>query len=154
MATKSSSELSDAATAEQTTAFLRNLHHFNRGIVRKLTPVIEREQGIDLRLYFILKHIEDGIVHPGAISQATQLPNSVITRHIDQLVQRRMLKRDLDPKDSRRIRLTLTEEGARAAREADESLSQILRTRIEGVPPERRKIFLSVLSELANALEK
>ena len=153
MSSKRQSKSGSAKPSEEATTFLRNMHHFNRGIVRRLTPIIESEHGIDLRLYFILKYIEKGAIHPSAISQATHLPNSVITRHIDQLVERGMLQRSLDPDDSRRIRLIVTDEGKRVAQDADASLSRIVDVQLDRIPADRRPTFLSVLSDLASEIE-
>lgn len=154
MAAKDPSRASRSEADDEATAFLRNMHQFNRGISRKLTPIVEQEHGIDLRLYFILKYIEHGVIHPSAISQATHLPNSVITRHIDQLVERGLLQRSLDTEDSRRTRLLLTDDGLRIAHAADASLSRIVHAQLNRVPADRRGIFLSVLSELAGEVEK
>jgi len=153
MTAKGRSKSNADRLAEETTTFLRDMHHFNKGIARRLSPILEREHGIDLRLYFIIKYIENGIIHPSAISQASHLPNSVITRHIDQLVERKYLTRSLDPEDSRRIRLILTDEGARIAHAADASLTRIAGSPLERISEERREVFLSVLSELAGAVE-
>ncbi len=142
-----------AKLAKETAAFLRNLHQLNRGIGRSISPVLESEQGIDLRLYFVLKFIERGIIHPGAISQATHLPNSVITRHLDQLVDKGLLERSLDTQDSRRIRLTLTKDGARVGKEADRTLLDVVGARLGNISADRRRIFLSVLSDLAEDVE-
>ncbi len=153
MSSKSRFKSGSLEPSEEATTFLRNMHHFNRGIARRLTPIIENEHGIDLRLYFILKYIEKGAIHPSAISQATHLPNSVVTRHIDQLVERGMLQRSLDPDDSRRIRLIVTDEGKRIAHDADVSLSRIVEVQLERIPADRRQIFLSVLADLAGEIE-
>ena len=135
--------------ADQAAVYLRIMQQLNQGFARQFAPILDEQHGIDFRLYFILRLIETGAVHPGAISKAIHLPNSVITRHLDQLVERGLLERSLDAEDSRRIKLTLTKEGQRVAREANRTICGIVGTRLERLAPARREAFLSALSVLA-----
>ncbi len=139
--------------AEQAAFYLRSLRHLQQDFMRQLEPILAEQYGIDFRVYFIIKHIEMGAVHPGAISKALHLPNSVITRHLDQIVERGLLERSLDTDDSRRIKLTLTKEGERVAREAHRTTCGIVGERLERLAPARREAFLAALSELADASE-
>ena len=41
-----------------------------------------------MRLYFILHGVDQGKIYPGAIAQSMGLPNSLVTKHLDQLAQR------------------------------------------------------------------
>jgi DNA-binding MarR family transcriptional regulator len=141
-----------AAAADQASVFLRNMMRLQQGLLRRLVPMLEQDHDIDFRLYFILRHIGDGAVHPGAISKITHLPNSVITRHIDQLVAKGLLKRSLDPEDSRRIKLTLTAAGARVAREAHRTICALVGKPLEKLPAGERNAFLQVFAQLADDL--
>lgn len=134
---------------DQAALYLRTMQQLHQGLARQLAPILESQYNIDFRLYFILKHIEGGAVHPGAISKAIHLPNSVITRHLDQLVERGLLERSLDAEDSRRIKLTLTKEGQRVVRESNRTICGIVGTRLERLAPARRDTFLSAFAALA-----
>lgn len=134
--------------AEQAMTYLRLTHQLAQAHVRKLAPVLVEQHGIDVRLYFIIKQIESGLVYPSEISKSVQLPNSVITRHLDQLAARGLLERSLDAEDSRRIRLTLTKEGERVVREATRTISGIVAMTLERLPPARREAFLAALEAL------
>lgn len=138
---------------DQAAVYLKTMQQLHQGLARQLAPILEEQYNIDFRLYFILKHIEGGAVHPGAISKAIHLPNSVITRHLDQLVERGLLERSLDPEDSRRIKLTLTKEGQRVVRESNRTICSIVSTRLERLAPARREAFLSAFSALATDSE-
>jgi DNA-binding MarR family transcriptional regulator len=138
---------------DQAAVYLKTMQQLHQGLARKLAPILEEQYDIDFRLYFILKHIDDGLVHPGAISKAVHLPNSVITRHLDQLVARGFLERSLDVEDSRRIRLTLTKEGQRVMRESNRTICNIVGARLERLAPTRREAFLSAFSALATDTE-
>jgi DNA-binding MarR family transcriptional regulator len=139
--------------AEQAALYLSTMQKLHQGFARQLAPILEEQHGIDFRLYFIIRHIEGGAVHPGAISKAIHLPNSVITRHLDQLVEKGLLERSLDAEDSRRIKLTLTKEGQRVSREANRTICTIVGARLEHLAPARREAFLSAFAALAEDAE-
>lgn len=138
---------------DQAALYLKTMQQLHQGLARQLAPILEEQYNIDFRLYFILKHIEGGAVHPGAISKAINLPNSVITRHLDQLVERGLLERSLDAEDSRRIKLTLTKDGQRVVRESNRTICGIVGTRLERLAPARRDAFLSAFSALSTDTE-
>lgn len=127
---------------------MRAMHQLAQGFSRRVEPLLGEQHGIDLRLYLIIKHIEAGSVHPGEISKLTRLPNSVITRHLDQIVAKGLLERSLDPDDSRKIKLTLTKEGQRIAREAHRTICNIVGARLEQLPTAKREAFLAGLAAL------
>jgi DNA-binding MarR family transcriptional regulator len=135
---------------EESSTFLRNLHRLNLSIVQQLSPILEDRQGIDLRLYYILHCIDGGAVYPGAIAQEMRLPNSLVTKHLDQLADRALLERSIDSQDSRRIRVCLTEAGRQIMNGSDEILSELVRERLARIPHARRAGFLATLVELAS----
>jgi DNA-binding MarR family transcriptional regulator len=123
-------------------------------IVQQLSPVLEDRLGIDLRLYYIIHAIDNGAVHPGAIAQAMKLPNSLVTKHLDQLAQKSLLERSIDSEDSRRIRISLTRKGLDLMNAADVILSEMVERRLTRIPDDQRKVFLATLVSLANDPEK
>jgi len=138
----------------ETSTFLRNMHGLNMSIVQQLSPVLEDRLGIDLRLYYILHAIDNGAVHPGAIAQAMKLPNSLVTKHLDQLAQKSLLERSIDSEDSRRIRISLTRKGLDLMNAADVILAEMVERRLTRIPDDQRKVFLTILVALANDPEK
>ena len=140
------------AGAEPAAFFLRTMQRLHQGLLRQVAPVLEQEHGLDFRLYSILRLIDTGVVHPGAISKMTYLPNSVVTRHIDQLAEKGLLERSLDPDDSRRIKLTLTPDGHRLAREANRTICAIVGRPLEHMAASERDAFLNTLVKLADDL--
>jgi DNA-binding MarR family transcriptional regulator len=123
-------------------------------IVQQLSPILEEKQGIDLRLYYILHAIDNGAVHPGAIAQAMKLPNSLVTKHLDQLAQRSLLERSIDSEDSRRIRISLTKKGIDLMNGSDYILAGMVGQRLERIADDRRAIFIETLVLLAGDTEK
>ena len=138
----------------EVSTFLRNLHWLNMGIVQQLSPVLEEKQGIDLRLYYILHAIDNGAVHPGAIAQVMKLPNSLVTKHLDQLAQKSLLERSIDSEDSRRIRISLTKKGIELMNSSDDILRGMVGQRLARIADDRRAIFLETLVALAGDTEK
>ena len=134
--------------ASEVTVFLRNMYSLNMSIVQQLSPILDQRHGIDLRLYFILHGIDQGHVYPGAIAQAMGLPNSLITKHLDQLAQKGMVERGIDPEDSRRVRVSLTEKGMEVMQGADNILAEQVGDRLTKIPAERRADFLATLVDL------
>lgn len=127
------------------------MHGLNMSIVQQLSPMLEQQQGIDLRLFYILHVIDGGAVNPGAIAQEMKLPNSLVTKHLDQLAQQSMLERKIDPEDSRRIRVTLTQAGRDVMNASDAILAEQVGRRLSRIAPDRRAVFLATLVELATA---
>jgi DNA-binding MarR family transcriptional regulator len=138
----------------EVSTFLRNLHGLNMSIVQQLSPVLEEKQGIDLRLYYILHAIDNGAVHPGAIAQVMKLPNSLVTKHLDQLAQKSLLERSIDSEDSRRIRISLTKKGVELMNSSDNALGGMVGQRLARIPNDKRAIFLETLVALAGDSEK
>jgi len=137
----------------EVSTFLRNMHGLNMSIVQQLSPVLEEKQGIDLRLYYILHAIDNGAVHPGAIAQAMKLPNSLVTKHLDQLAQKSLLERSIDSEDSRRIRISLTKKGIELMNSSDRILAGMVERRLVRIPADQRAIFISTLVSLAGDTE-
>jgi DNA-binding MarR family transcriptional regulator len=138
----------------EVSTFLRNLHGLNMSIVQQLSPVLEEKQGIDLRLYYILHAIDNGAVHPGAIAQVMKLPNSLVTKHLDQLAQKSLLERSIDSEDSRRIRISLTRKGVELMNHSDNILAGMVGQRLARIPDDRRAVFIETLVALAGDTEK
>jgi DNA-binding MarR family transcriptional regulator len=139
---------------EESSTFLRNMHRLNMSIVQQLSPYLEEKQGIDLRLYYILHCIDGGAIYPGAIAQEMRLPNSLVTKHLDQLADRALLERSIDSQDSRRIRVRLTDAGLEIMNGSDAILAELVRERLARIPPSQRAGFLGTLVELASHSDK
>jgi DNA-binding MarR family transcriptional regulator len=140
--------------AAEVSTFLRHLHGLNMSIVQQLSPILEERQGIDLRLYYILHNIDNGSVHPGAIAQVMKLPNSLITKHLDQLAAKELLERSIDAHDSRRILIKLTKKGAELMNAADGILAELVGRRLARIADDQRANFLATLVALAGDSEK
>ena len=144
---RSDSHASIPAT-EEVSGFLQHMHDLNKSIAVQVSPLLEKAEGIDLRLYFMLHVMRSGTAYPSAIAQACHLPNSLVTKHLDQLAEKNLVERNLDPTDSRRVRLSLTDEGAKVLRRSDEIILDSVGKRLAKIPADRRRDFLATLIDL------
>ena len=79
-----------------------------------------------------------------------KLPNSLVTKHLDQLAQKGLLDRSIDRKDSRRVRIGLTDQGRAVMGAADALLGELVGERLSRIPEDRRRMFLATLADLAH----
>ncbi|ULH15750.1 MarR family transcriptional regulator [Deinococcus sp. KNUC1210] len=93
---------------EEISRFLRGIWRFNQALGQVLKPKLEQQYGIDTKEYYLLHSIARGAVYPKMLADTLHLPFSLVSRHLDTLSKAGLLSRQLDPEDSRRVRLTLT----------------------------------------------
>ena len=90
----------------------------------------------------------------GAIAQVMKLPNSLVTKHLDQLAQKSLLERSIDSEDSRRIRISLTKKGIDLMNGSDDILAGMVERRLARIPDDQRTVFIATLVTLAGDSEK
>ncbi|MFC6592731.1 MarR family winged helix-turn-helix transcriptional regulator [Deinococcus lacus] len=99
--------------ADTTLRFLSALWQLNRRMKADMAPILA-EQRLDLRLYFTLLTVRKGALYPKQLSEQLDFPPALLSRYLEQLSKLGYLERQLDPADSRRIRLSLTQSGEAA----------------------------------------
>ncbi|WP_189088319.1 MarR family winged helix-turn-helix transcriptional regulator [Deinococcus ruber] len=97
-----------ALSDDEISRFLRGIWRFNQALGQILKPKLEQQYGIDPKEYYLLHSIARGAVYPKVLADTLHLPFSLVSRHLDTLSKAGLLMRQLDPEDSRRVRLTLT----------------------------------------------
>jgi DNA-binding MarR family transcriptional regulator len=83
-----------------------------------------------------------------------KLPNSLVTKHLDQLAQKSLLERSIDSEDSRRIRISLTKKGIDLMNGSDDILAGMVERRLARIPNDQRTVFIATLVALAGDSEK
>ena len=73
---------------------------------------------------------------------------------IDKMVRKGPLERVPDEKDRRSVRITLSKAGLERHRRITDSFEKLMNQLLEGVPPEKIRIFVEVLDHLIEAKEK
>ena len=101
---------------------------------------------LSLRQYAALHAIRDDRCSPGELARLWQVTPAVITGIVDRLERRGLVRREPNPADRRRLRLTVTESGLAASAEVERALTDDLTAQLALAPPEE-------LDELGRALD-
>lgn len=104
------------------------------------------DQGVSLRQFAALRSIQLGATSPGELARLWQVTPAVITGIIDRLEVRGLVRREVDPRDRRRLRLALTEAGLLASHELETALVSDLVAQLELATPQE-------LAQLGRSLE-
>ncbi|WP_328653914.1 MarR family winged helix-turn-helix transcriptional regulator [Micromonospora sp. NBC_00330] len=99
---------------------LRSLTRAERLLSRRLGAVLA-DDAISIEAWRVLCLLADGQGHPmSEVSAEASLPPGTLTKLVDQLVDRNLVFRRIDPIDRRRIRAYLTARGRREHARLDE----------------------------------
>ncbi|MFN8662628.1 MAG: MarR family transcriptional regulator [Thermomicrobiales bacterium] len=112
--------------ARQTLALLPLLRQWVSGRVQEAGEC----EGISLRQVAALRGIQEGVVSPGDLARLWRVTPAVITGILDRLERRNLVRREPDPADRRRLRLTLTPEGEQIGQDIDHLLTGALSDRL------------------------
>lgn len=108
--------------ARLTLALLPSLRQWVTGRVQEAGAC----DGISLRQVAALRGIQEGAASPGELARLWRVTPAVITGIVDRLERRKLVRREPDPVDRRRLRLALTAEGEQIGRNIDHLLSGAL----------------------------
>ncbi|MDG4810475.1 MarR family winged helix-turn-helix transcriptional regulator [Micromonospora sp. WMMD1120] len=99
---------------------LRSLTRAERLLSRRVGAVLA-EDALTVEAWRVLCLLADGQGHPmSEVSTEASLPPGTLTKLVDQLVDRNLVYRRIDPVDRRRIRAYLTARGRREHARLDE----------------------------------
>lgn len=143
------SPVSPPPTREQVGRFLSSLWRFQRRLKQELDPLLASRHGLDSRRFLILRAIQDGHPYPKALAEQLQIPATLLSRYLDQLVKQGLIERHIDAQDSRRTRLTLTEAGASAVQDTLDTIHQLAGARLARLDPAALLTLLDALELLA-----
>ncbi|MEU8179297.1 MarR family transcriptional regulator [Micromonospora sp. NPDC049044] len=120
---------------------LRSLTRAERLLSRRLGAVLAHD-ALTIEAWRVLCLLADGQGHPmSEVSAEASLPPGTLTKLVDQLVDRNLVFRRIDPNDRRRIRAYLTARGRREHDRLDQLVQASLaelglgRAAGSGVPP-------------------
>lgn len=140
--------LDENLTSEDTLKFLGGLWKLNRRIKQGVQPLIAEKYGLDIRKYFILQNVRHGKVYPKQIAEHLDMPPTLLSRYLDQLVTQGYLARQIDPQDSRRTLLSVTAPGRTAADGCTALISEISRARLQHLPQQQLAALLDAMQTL------
>lgn len=140
-------------SAEDCIEFVRAMNGLHRALRLRLSPLLEQEHGIDLRLFVVLKQIANGVAHPGGLALGAMESPSQITRQLDKLEERGLIERALDRTDSRRIRLALTPAAEALIESIEVAFAEQIGPALSTLEPARRHIVTAALQTLTETLQ-
>ncbi|GAB4215299.1 MAG: MarR family transcriptional regulator [Roseiflexaceae bacterium] len=129
--------------------FLATFWRLRQRLGKLVSEKISAEFGCDLRAYIVVKFVQNGVLFPGDLAEAMQIPAYMASRLIEPLVERGLIERRFDPQDARRTRLGLTETGLTFVAAADRLIEAELDVYLARLSPERRAMLVDLLVELA-----
>ncbi len=90
------------------------MHSFwglRQAIFERVSPELRAQHGLELPEVFLLEYIGKSDLSPSEIADSMRLPAHAISRRLDGLEKRKLIRRSIDPGDARRRVLALTHEG-------------------------------------------
>ncbi|HEX2864566.1 MAG TPA: MarR family winged helix-turn-helix transcriptional regulator [Deinococcales bacterium] len=124
----------------------------NQALARHVTPLIERDCGVGFKDFMLLDAIAEGARYPGEIVERLGFPPSHVSRVLDDLDHRGLVTRALDPQDSRRVRLALTDTGQQAHTAARDLMTHLIEAALEGLPDGEVDALTRAMRELHGTL--
>ncbi len=122
---------------------------FQRRLKQELDPLLAARHGLDLRKFFVLRGIQDGHQYPKVLAEQLQMPATLLSRYLDQLVKQGLIERHIDAQDSRRTHLTLTTAGEHVIRDTLDTAQALTGARLARLDPATLSALLSALELLA-----
>ena len=104
--------------------------------------------------YITLKRLSEGPSTAGELARGVEIHPGAMTRLLDDLQKRGLVRRLADPDDRRVLKVELTDAG-RHAREVTERVAEQVRVyAMEGINEEERKALARLLTQVRNNLIK
>lgn len=88
------------------------------------------------------------------LSELLNLDNSTMSRTVNNLVNKGMAEREIDPKDRRYVTIKLTESGQKAFEEIEDDMNNYYMNVFEAIPSEKKDQVLESLDILLEAIIK
>ncbi|HEY9854195.1 MAG TPA: MarR family transcriptional regulator [Stenomitos sp.] len=129
---------------------LSGMWRFSRAFTHSVEPRLKERHGLELRTYFLLKGIQHGPAYPKTLANKLEVPSSLMSRYLDGLQKDGLIDRRIDPQDSRRVILSLTDKGERTVREVDDLMNELASQRLARLDDETLSAFLRGLDILTS----
>jgi len=131
-------------------AFLTfRLDQLSQTAMAKASQVYKAQLGLNIRELRVIRAIGDA---PGlssrALSEATFIEQTLISKHLRKLVDEGYVHRQLESADARKVALQLTTKGEAVRQEADRLGEEMERDFLSALTPEELDIFNRCLAKL------
>lgn len=137
-----------------TPAFRFLAAHWGLGRVlgEHLNPLLEQTNDLELRAFLILSAIARGTTYPSDLADRLSLPRDTTSRTLGTLLKKGLIAKQIDPDDSRRIRLSVTPPGDALLHEARRTLEGALEPLLQRFEPAALETFLTTTETLKTQL--
>jgi DNA-binding MarR family transcriptional regulator len=96
----------------------------------------------------------EGPLRLGALSKRLGIAPSTLTRNVERIEERGLVRGVPDPDDGRALRMRLTTSGRRAAREFERQNEHFAELLLQGLPATRRRRAVEGLMDLLEGIDK
>lgn len=128
--------------------FMGALWRFGRSFKQELDALLVEQGEVDSPRFNVLQGIRRGHTYPKALAAYLHMPPTLLSRYLDQLDKQDLIERQIDAVDSRRIHLSLTQEGERLTAKVIESFLNLAAARLTNIDPERLGDLINLLEQL------
>ena len=135
---------------EDALTFQRAFRHLWVSVRAGIGQRIEQEIGYRFTDFPLLFMIHRGICYPGEIKKQTHVSNSMISHMIDRSLKHGLIRRELDPQDSRRFKLSLTGSGERLIEIVQQTYYELVVA--AGIQQQELEITTRVLNRLVSQI--
>ena len=116
-------------------------------IITSVAPEIAA-LGLEVKELFLLSSLDE-FPHPAALSDTLCIPKPTVTVHIKKLEALGFVRRDIDPTDLRRPRLTMTPAGRKAMTRGQALLSNVFGERLDRLTSDEQHQFMALLERMS-----
>ncbi len=124
---------------------------FGQLMRQHIIPSVVGEHGLDFKDFITLISIKEGAHYPKFICERLLTSPSDVSRTLEMLSKRGLIRRELDDHDSRRVRVTLTAQGTDILRQSKLRIQELLsfaEGTLEETELERLSVTLAHLQQI------
>ena len=126
--------------AEYLNSFLSHMNVLARQVASK--------NNLSLSQYYTLNSISSNGISMSELSSRIGVDNSTLTRNINILIQRSLVKKDRSKDDRREFIIILSSKGEKVVNKLDNQMESLINTLISDINPESRQVFIDTIEQL------
>ena len=126
--------------AEYLNSFLSHMNVLARRVASK--------NNLSLSQYYTLNSISSNGISMSYLSSTIGIDNSTLTRNINILMQRSLVKKDRSKDDRREFIVILSSKGEKVVNKLDNQMESLINTLISDINPESRQEFIDTIEQL------
>ncbi|MFN3266019.1 MAG: MarR family winged helix-turn-helix transcriptional regulator [Deinococcales bacterium] len=136
-------------------ALLETWWAFGQIMRQRIVPRVigELDFTLDLKDFFALAAIFEGIKYPKLICDRLAINPSDVSRILEHLEQQSLVTRTLDPDDSRRIQVVLTLQGKQTVEQMRRGVAKHILAALEHLPPEQLEYFAKTMQQFTQNIK-